>query len=410
MPARHDDTLDPTPADRVAAEFRRLFGQPASHAVRSPGRVNLIGDHTDYNDGFVLPMAIDRALHIALRPTAARRVTLHALDFGEEASFELDDLARSEDPARGDSPGSRAPAEHQRHGWLEYVRGVAWALQEAGHRLRGWQGVIAGDVPLAAGLSSSAALELAVARAFATASRITWDPTAMARVCRKAENRWVGVQCGIMDQLIAARAVEGHALLIDCRSLATEAVPLPPACRLVVLDTGVRRELVDSAYNTRRAECAAAARHFHVDVLRDLDEKRLRAGSTALDDMLLRRARHVLTENRRVLQAAQAMRRGEAAELGRLMDASHISLRDDFEVSSTELDAMVRCARQHYGCLGARLTGAGFGGCAVALVGEDALAHFDASVSAAYRSATGLAPAIHVCQAARGVSLAALED
>jgi galactokinase len=394
----------------VAGEFQCLFGHPASHAVRSPGRVNLIGDHTDYNNGFVLPMAIDRAVYIALRPTGERRVTLHALDFGEEARFELNELTRSEDPARGDTPGNRAPAERPRHDWMEYIRGVAWALQEAGHRLQGWQGVIAGDVPLAAGLSSSAALELAAARAFATASGITWNPTAMARLCQRAENRWVGVQCGIMDQLIAARAVEGHALLIDCRSLAIEVVPLPPACRVVVLDTGIRRELAGSAYNTRRVECAAAARHFDVDILRDLDEERFQAGSVGMDDTLLRRARHVLTENARVLQAAEALRCGKAAELGRLMDASHCSLRDDFEVSSAELDVMVDCARQHDGCLGARLTGAGFGGCAVALVMDDAGADFGVAVGAAYRSATGLAPAIHVCRAAGGVSLSTLGE
>ena len=371
----------------VAESFQRRFGTPPAYVVRAPGRVNLIGEHTDYNDGFVLPMAIDRAIWIALRPRDDDEVHARALDFDEATSFALDGLERSD------------------AGWAEYLKGVAWSLQEVGHGLRGWEGVFAGDVPRGAGLSSSAALELATARAFAAVSDVRWEPKRMARLCQRAENDWVGMRCGIMDQMISAAGRADHALLIDCRSLETEAVPLPPGTVLVVLDTTTRRGLVDSVYNQRRARCEAAAEALGVQALRDVSVEQLEAHAVALDEITHRRARHVVTENARTLRAVGAMRRGDAAGVGRLMDASHESLRDDFEVSSRELDAMVACARGEGSCYGARMTGAGFGGCAVALVDAEAAGAFAEAVAVCYEEATGIAPNVHVCRATEGAQV-----
>ncbi|HEY7314027.1 MAG TPA: galactokinase [Gemmataceae bacterium] len=371
----------------VLREFERRFQTPPRFVVRAPGRVNLIGEHTDYNDGFVLPLALDRAVWIALRPRADRQVLIHALDFADTVKFSLDDLTRSS------------------AGWGEYVKGVAWALQEAGHALHGWEGVLGGDVPLGAGLSSSAALEMAVARAFAAVSELPWDAAMMARLAQRAENAWVGVRCGIMDQMISAAGRAGHALLIDCRSLRTEAVPFPPGTTVVVLDTATRRGLVDSAYNERRGQCEAAARAFGVSALRDVSPPRFEAESGRLDEVTRRRVRHVVGENERTLQATDAMRRGDALALGRLMDASHASLRDDFAVSSRELDVMVECGRAHPACLGIRMTGAGFGGCAVALIDAARAESFASAVTAGYHSATGIQPVVYVCAATDGAEV-----
>ncbi|HEX6059713.1 MAG TPA: galactokinase [Gemmatimonadaceae bacterium] len=372
---------------RVARAFAERFGGPPAYVARAPGRVNLIGDHTDYNDGFVLPMAIDRAVWIAARRRADRRVVVRSLDFDAEADFDLDAPA-----VRGE-------------GWVEYVRGVAWSLAEAGHALCGWEGVAAGDVPLGAGLSSSAALELATARAFDGACPLGWEPAAMARLAQRAENEWVGVNCGIMDQLISAAGAEGHALLIDCRSLETRPVPMPSGVSVVVLDTATRRGLVDSAYNERRAQCERAAAFFGVPALRDVDERAFEHRAAGLDPIIARRARHVVTENARTLAAAAALERADAPALGKLMNESHASLRDDFAVSRMELDAMVFLALGHAGCYGARMTGAGFGGCAVALVERSAASDFARVVARRYESDVGLSPSVYVCVASQGASL-----
>lgn len=372
---------------KVVQEFEDRFGNTPAYVVRAPGRVNLIGEHTDYNDGFVLPLAIERAVWIALQPCPERRVVAYSLDNDQTITFALANLQKG------------SPA------WAEYLRGMAWALQEAGYTLPGWEGVIAGDVPIGAGLSSSAALELAAARAFQAVSGWPWQIGRMARISQRAENEWVGVNCGIMDQLIAAGGVAGHALLIDCRSLETRPVPLPAEAVVVVLDTAKRRGLVDSAYNERRNRCEAAARFFGVSALRDIGPAQFEAGATGLDAVTHRRARHVITENERVLQAVQAMQRGDLVELGRLMQASHRSLRDDFEVSSPELDAMVACAETQAGCYGARMTGAGFGGCAVALVRREAASRFVENVRACYRTASGLNPSIYICRAGTGAEI-----
>ncbi|MCI0395853.1 MAG: galactokinase [Chloroflexi bacterium] len=371
----------------VSDAFYQRFGQAPTVVVRAPGRVNLIGEHTDYNDGFVLPMAIDRAVWIALRPRPDQRVLLHSLDFEQAAGFSLDQL------------------RHENAGWVEYCRGVAWALQEAGYSLAGWEGVMAGNVPIGAGLSSSAALELATARAFAAVSGWPWEAATMARIAQRAENQWVGMNCGIMDQMIAAAGRAGHALLIDCRSLATEAVPLPPGTVVVVLDTATRRELVESAYNERRAQCEAAARFFGAPALRDVTLAEFEALAGQLDPIIRRRARHVISENERTLQAAAAMCQGDAVTLGRLMDASHESLRQDFEVSRPELDTMAALARQQPGCYGARMTGGGFGGCAIALVETAAAPDFTTQVAAAYQAATGRQPKVYVCTATDGAEV-----
>ena len=387
MNAKESEKLMPGCEFILRREFGERFRWPPAFVVRAPGRVNLIGEHTDYNDGFVLPLAIDRAVWIALRPRADRQVLVYSLDFAGSAIFSLDEWTRGD----GD--------------WIEYVKGVAWVLQEAGHRLHGWEGVIAGDVPVGAGLSSSAALELAVARAFAAVSDLPWDAAAMARLGQRAENEWVGVRCGIMDQMISAAGRAGHALLIDCRSLHCEAVPFPPGTTVVVLDTATRRGLVDSAYNERRGQCETAARLFGVLALRDVSAERFEAECGRLDEIMRRRARHVVTENERTLQAAEAMRRGDGVAVGRLMNASHVSLRDDFAVSSRELDVMVECGRVHPACLGIRMTGAGFGGCAVALIQSDQAETFSSAVTASYQAITGIKPVLYVCAATDGASV-----
>lgn len=371
----------------VVHAFQNRFGVAPDLVVRAPGRVNLIGEHTDYNDGFVLPMAIDRAVWIALRQRTDGTVDLHSLDLEQTESFDL------------------AALRHEDAGWIEYVKGVAWALQTTGQALTGWEGVMSGDVPRGAGLSSSAAVELATARAFQAVSGFPWDAAAMAQAGQQAENQWVGVNCGIMDQMISAAGQAGHALLIDCRSLATSAVPLPPDTVIVILDTATRRGLVDSAYNQRRAQCEAAAAYFGVPALRDVTPERFAAEGDELDDVTFRRARHIISENARTVAAAAAMRAGDAAELGRLMDASHASLRDDFEVSNEALNLMVATARAEPGCHGARMTGAGFGGCAVALVQADLAAPFAANVAQHYQARSGLLPALYVTTARAGASI-----
>ena len=377
---------------RAIAEFERRFGSPPRFVARAPGRVNLIGDHTDYNDGFVLPMAIDRAVWIAFRPSADGRVRVDSLDFDERGEFDPEAL-----------PAHRHEAKDP--GWLEYVRGVAWAMHGAGLPTRGWEGVLAGDVPLGAGLSSSAALELATMVAFAATGDLEWEPKRMARLAQRAENVWVGVNCGIMDQLISAAGEAEHALLIDCRSLETRAVPMPDSAAVVILDTATRRGLVDSAYNERRRQCEEAARFFGVRVLRDVDAAAFAARADGLEETIRRRARHVISENARTVAAARSLEQGDVARVGTLMNESHESLRDDFEVSRDELDTVVNLARRRDECFGARMTGAGFGGCAVALVARDSVQDFARSVAFDYEAATGLRPAVYVCSATSGAGL-----
>ena len=371
----------------VKASFTDRFGIVPEVMVRAPGRVNLIGEHTDYNDGFVLPMAINRAVYIAARRRPDRQVSLFALDMDEAITFNLDDIV------------------YDHAGWAEYVKGVASILKQEGHQLHGWEGVMSGDVPIGAGLSSSAALELATARTFSAVGMLPWDGVEMAKLAQRAENQWVGVNCGIMDQMISATGEAGHALLIDCRSLDTEAVPLPPGTYVVVLDTATRRGLVDSAYNERRQQCETAAAYFAVPALRDVTFQEFEARASGLDPLTRRRARHIITENERTVEAAQAMKQGNAIKLGQLMNQSHLSMRDDFEISNKELNLMVDIANKHSGCYGARLTGAGFGGCAVALVRDNAAQSFASSVAQAYEEKTSLTPQVYICQATDGAAI-----
>ncbi len=365
--------------------FSTYFNAKTEFIVRAPGRVNLIGEHTDYNDGFVLPMAIDRAFWIALSPRADSQVRVRSLDLEVDSAFDLHSLAKGE-------------------GWLEYIKGVANELQKAGYKLRGFDAVTTGDVPRAAGLSSSAAVELATARAFAAVSGFAWDAAQMAKISQKAENQWVGVNCGIMDQMASAASKEGFALFLDCRTLEFQHAPLPENTSVVILDTSTRRGLVDSAYNERRSQCEEAARWFGVKALRDVSVDEFEK-SSGLSEIVMKRARHIITENARVLEAVKVMKAGNVKRLGELFNASHISLRDDFEVTNKALDQIVECAQEQPDCYGARMTGAGFGGCAVALVQEEKAREFTNAVSAAYKQRSGLDASVYVCKASEGASL-----
>jgi galactokinase len=371
--------------DRAIRLFTERFERAHDLLVRAPGRVNLIGEHTDYNDGFVLPVAIDRELWIALGARTDRTVVAVSEDFDEPVRFDAD---------RFDAPLA---------GWGGYVQGAAWALHTAGVALAGWDGAVASDVPVGAGLSSSAALELATLQAFHALDGTRPDADRLAALARRAENDWVGVASGIMDQMICAAGRRGHALLLDCRTLEQTHVPLPEGVDVIVLDTTTRRQLAGSAYNDRRRACEDAAARLGVQALRDATT----ADLSALDGTTLRRARHVVTENTRTLDMARALQTGDVRATGPLMRDSHRSLRDDFEVSGPALDAIVGAADAAPGCLGARMTGAGFAGCAVALVAREAAADFTGTVADAYRRATGLEAGIHRCSAVDGASVVA---
>lgn len=366
--------------------FYSLFDDAPAFLVRAPGRVNLIGEHTDYNEGFVLPMALEHSVWIALRPRADGLVRLYSVEFQEWITFSIARLERE-------------------RGWGEYVKGVAWALQEAGYALQGWEGVLQSQVPIGAGLSSSAALEIASARAFAAASSLEWEGKPMALLCQKAENEWVGVQCGIMDQMASALSQRGHALFLDCRSLETRNVPFPSQVTVVVMDTATRRDLANSAYNERRRECEAAAQRLEVPSLRDLSLRELaqRAAAVHLDEVLHRRARHVIAENERVLAAVRALEEGDIRALGILLNESHRSLDQDFEVTNQALNEIVASARAHPACYGARMTGAGFGGCAIALVNRDEVDDFLRSVAHEYQHRLGLQARLYASYPAQGV-------
>jgi galactokinase len=378
--------------DWTSLVFRERFGYPPQRLFRAPGRVNLIGEHTDYNDGFVLPMAIDRAVWVAAaahhtRSTGDddRLVRVLASTLGREDAFSLDGL----EPTPSES-------------WSNYVRGVLAMLERAGHRLGGLDLAYAGDVPIGAGLSSSAAVELAVATAARDLFGLQVPPLELAQICQRAEHEFAGTQCGLMDQLISALGQEGHALLIDCRHLTWQPVPLPPGVAVVVCDTGKRRGLVDSAYNERRAQCEEGARRLGVPALRDLDVETFETRAGELPALLRKRCRHVVYENDRTQRAAEALRHGDLAAFGRLMVESHASLRDLYEVSCEELDLMAALAQSQPGCYGARMTGAGFGGCAVALVDCDAVDAFVATMATLYERQTLRTPALYVCRAAAG--------
>jgi galactokinase len=378
---------EPRPETVALAAFRSAFDFSPRNLYRAPGRVNLIGEHTDYNDGFVLPMAIDRAVWLAAAPRSDRRVRLIAPSLSTEAcsAFALDGLQ---------------PDTEQR--WTNYVRGVLALLDQAGHGIRGMDLAYAGDVPIGAGLSSSAAVEVVIATAARDLFGLPLSELEIAQICQRAEHEFAGTHCGLMDQLISVAGREGHALLIDCRSFSWQAVPLPGSVGVVICDTGKRRSLSNSAYNERRAQCEEGARRLGVPSLRDLDVASFEARANALSPLLRKRCRHVVHENERTLRAAEALRRGDVALFGRLMNESHTSLRDLYEVSCDELDLMAALARSQPGCWGARMTGAGFGGCAVALVDGNAVDGFLQAVASCYERQAQRTPILYLCQAAAG--------
>ncbi len=377
-------------ADRLVAIDAVAAAEPASiRVVHAPGRVNLIGEHTDYNDGFVLPAAIDRGISIALVPTADRSVELTRLDTGERSAFGLDDLQ----PAAGR--------------WIDYVTGMAWAMAAAGLPRTGFRGVLASDLPVGAGLSSSAALELAAAWALSAGERPATDTMALARLAQRAENEFVGVACGLMDQFAVSFGVADHALLLDCRSLEHRAVPLPAATRLVICHSGAPRTLATSEYNARRAACDRAVEILGtfdpgVRALRDATPELLEQARERLDDEAYRLARHVVTEDARVQTTVAALAAGDLETVGEALFASHRSLRDDFRVSSGPLDALVEIAASVPGVVGARLTGAGFGGCTVNFLRDDAVDALREAVEARYPAMTGLVPRVYAVRAALG--------
>jgi galactokinase len=400
--------------------------------VRAPGRVNLIGEHTDYNDGYVLPVAIDRSILMAAAPRPDRRVVLHALDFCQRTEFSLDDIRHSD-----------------QHSWSNYQRGVALFLQERGFELLGVNAVISGDIPVGSGLSSSAAVEVAAAYTWQVLSGFSLSRVELALLCQRAENEFVGIKCGIMDQFISALGQRDHALLIDCRTLEHEAVRLgasedsiaraglqirrgaeqraerlhlehevvkqgsgeslpPPPATIVVCDTMKRRGLVDSEYNARRRDCEEGVRLLQkrlpeIEALRDVSPSQFERYQGDLPEVVRRRCRHIVYENERVLQSVEALKRGDLATFGRLMNESHVSLRDDYQVSCRELNVMVEVAWQVEGVYGSRLTGAGFGGCTVSLVAREAVERFRAHVATEYQAATGIEPQVYACAIEDGV-------
>jgi galactokinase len=357
---------------------------------RAPGRVNLIGEHTDYNDGFVMPAALDFSTWVRISPLDERKLKIFSENFEEEIEVELDDQNLS-------------AHEH----WSDYPVGVAVVFERAGYRLRGARLEIRGEVPIGSGLSSSAAVEVATACALVANSGLEIDPRELALICQRAENEFVGARVGIMDQFISLFGQTRKALLLDCRSLEFRLLPLPDNVRLIICNTMVKHALASSAYNERRAQCEAGVKYLakfvpNVTALRDVTIKQLEEHCNGLDDVVYRRCRHVITENSRVLSAGEALENDDLARFGELMAASHRSLRDDYEVSCKELDLMVELAQDVEGVFGARMTGGGFGGCTVNLVADSHVDLFKERVSQEYERATSLRPEIYICTAANG--------
>jgi len=357
---------------------------------RAPGRVNLIGEHTDYNAGFVMPAAINLSVSTSITPRDDRKLQIRSADFEDEVEIDLDEAM----------PAAR------RH-WSDYPVGVAVMLERAGYRLRGGRLDINSEVPMGSGLSSSAAVEVSVACALAAGANLTIDRKELALLCQKAENEFVGAHVGIMDQFVALFGEERRALMLDCRSLDYKLLPVPETVRLVVCNTMVKHELAANEYNERRAQCEQGVEHFarflpHVQALRDVTLEDLEQYGRELPEVIHRRCRHVITENARVLAAAAALEQQDLSRFGQLMAQSHVSLRDDYEVSSRELDLMVEIAAPIEGVYGARMTGGGFGGCTVNLVDAARVENFQRTVAAGYEQVTGLKPEIYVCEASKG--------
>jgi galactokinase len=383
----------------VPSEFSKHFNHRPDFRVRAPGRVNLLGEHVDYNDGFVLPAAIDRAVHLAFSPVEDRSITLVALDLNEHVQFNLEGLE-----AKCDISGKPLPS------WALYPAGVAWVLRNAGYPVTGMQAVYASNIPIGAGLSSSAAVEVGFALAWQTLGGWQMDRLTLAQLSQKAENQYVGVACGLMDQFASANGVKDHALYLDMRSLECQPAPLPEGTAVVIADSGVRRSLANSAYNERRAACEQAVALLQqympqIRSLRDVSPTEFAAYSVYLPPVIRKRAEHVVKEIARVESAYSALLRQDKRAFGALMYAGHASLRDLYEVSLPELDTLVALTRELPGCLGARLTGAGFGGCTVNLVEKGNAPDFIRGLKDKYQAASGKQAQVYFCEAVDGVSL-----
>jgi galactokinase len=376
--------------------LRHQFGPGASVIVgKAPGRVNLIGEHTDYNDGYVLPIAIAFQMEMAGRLRADAVVRVYSSDYDQTVAFPLTE------PILAD----------RQHPWSNYIRGVCWALQEKKLPLQGMDLVFHGNIPQGAGLSSSAALEVVTALVVQALCGFELGPTQHALLCQRAENEFVGIKCGVMDQFISVMGRENQALFLDCRTLNFDLVPLELGdYRVVICHSGVKHQLVDSKYNQRRQSCrdgvAVLQQVFPtIRALRDVDLEMLERQRAAMSSEVYRRCRHVVKENQRVLDSVQALRQGELARFGQLMNESHDSLRDDYEVSCPEVDLLVNLARDMPGVLGTRITGGGFGGCTVNLVAKAAVEQFTQEVGRAYQKQTGIEPRFFSCMPAQGARL-----
>lgn len=374
--------------------FESVFEDQADVVVQAPGRVNLIGEHTDYNAGFVFPSAIDRWVVVAARSRSDSKVRVYSAMHEEIAEFQVDDVLE----AQGN--------------WADYPKGVVSEFQKLGHSLCGFDVAIVGNVPMGAGLSSSAAVEMAVGQGIVVLNCIEISGPDLALLGQRAENHFVGVNCGIMDQFISANGRAGHALFLDCRDLSFELVPLfGDDIQIVICNSSVTRGLTDSAYNDRRSACErgvsllAQAMGADIRALRDVSMEVLDVYGSALSETVLKRCRHVITENERTQQAVTLLKDGDLSGFGQLMVASHESLRDDYEVSGKELDLLVAIALNVPGVLGARMTGAGFGGCTVNIVERDAVPALSDAINERYPGKTGLTPEIYVCSAVNGAEL-----
>jgi galactokinase len=382
---------------RVIDLFQHRFGSKPEMVARAPGRVNLIGEHTDYNEGFVFPAAINREMLIAASPLAGDTVEVYSLEYDQADAFSLREIG-----------------ENSERPWANYLRGTVKILQDAGYRVGGFKAVLSGNVPQGAGLSSSAAYEVATAALVSRLNRLEIEPKSAALFAQKAENDFIGVQCGIMDQFVSALGKRDCALLIDCRSLDYRAVPLNlqqhGAC-IVITNSGVRRGLVDSEYNARRAECKTGvellSKHLRrrLNSLRDVSIEELDECKQNLPPVVVKRCRHVVSENARVIQAEQCLKDGNLSSFGRLMNESHTSLQFDFEVSCRELDALVELTQAQSGVYGARMTGAGFGGCTVALMDASVVQSFTEEVIPQYQRRTNKEASIYVCSAVDGAEV-----
>ena len=376
-------------AGRAAALFARCFGHPPRWVVAAPGRVNLIGEHTDYNDGFVLPMAIGRYIVIAADANTRGQVTLHSVATGETASFSVRPKVERGEPA-----------------WSNYVRGVIAGFQQRTRKVSGFDAVVESSLPFGGGLASSAALEVATASLLEAMTGLTLDPIEKALLCQEAEHHFAGVPCGIMDQFTSILAAENHALLLDCRSRTTTAVAMTnPEVTVLIINTHIRHKLAEGEYAKRRAQCETAAQTLNVAALRDATPEALLGSRRQMDPTVFRRARHVVSENQRALTAAQAIQASDWTKVGELMYASHSSLREDYEVSCPELDVVVQSAQDigtAGGVIGCRMTGGGFGGCAVSLVKTEAVARITRALDAAFEKKTGQQPAIFSSRPAAG--------